>query len=203
MTNLKNAEHAEAVEILNKVVEILKEKGLISPREYGMGESYWCYSVQEEYTENHTTKGLMFNLSKKGKATVTGCYSHHPYYNKQKPTISFSLSKGPEKIAKDIETRFLPEYRELWDTFEAKRKEQENAEEMKKARIAGIVNAIPHLASTSAHDTDGKIYIRSKGISGDIRVGYNGESVRMDIHSISNELFTKFLELLIEYKPED
>lgn len=81
----------------------------------------------------------------KGKLHVSGSYEHglldYKPYNAQTPSINVSASKSAEIIAKDIQRRFLPAFKELVDNMRARKAATETAENARLSTARKLVDS--------------------------------------------------------------
>ena len=115
-----------------------------------------------------------------------------PYeYNEERHEISVSIAKTPEQIARDIERRFLPRYRELL------RRVKEKVAQSNEYAVACARN-LERIKGGKLTEEEEKGYIMhlSGEIFGEIRV--HGETVRIELHSVPIEAAQRIVRILEE-----
>lgn len=166
---------SEITEVKNQAVEIAAALGTDWHTEDGQwtgGEdTYLCGPNGEQI---HMMVGRYRVAA--GRAELTGSLNHdgqrlyeHIPYGSKLPSITVSLAKSPQQIARDIERRLLPTYREI-RTETLARKARSDQDELDRQGLAASLAAV--LGVESENPNTAKLYIGSYGdpLHGDVSV---------------------------------
>lgn len=128
--------------------------------------------------------------NKKDRVNIHGSYPKSddghtfPYTrSEERPGISVSITKAPEKIAKDIERRFLPPYLELYEAgLEALQGHNNRLKKRQQmyARLQRVFPALELYGHGNEYDKYLHVY-NYREISGDVKV-YSEEHETVEIH---------------------
>ncbi len=132
------------------------------------------------------------------KLSVYGLFPYGPegeiFFHEERPRISVSSTKTPERIASDIQKRFLPDYRKLFSKIEEKIEERTNNLNIQEKNLVMLKGS--KLDENEKRSKCLSIYSFIKELDGygDIRGGKH--KCDIDLRSIPYETAQKIIEIL-------
>lgn len=144
-------------------------------------------------------------LNISGEYHAEKLYDHIPY-GAIRPSIGVSTAKSPATIAKDIERRFLPEYKALITAARERKAKSDDyanrsiANAGKLAESSGGVFSVVEKSeySNGPRTPTSNLHMNHKSV-GYGNVSVSDESVKIDLSSIPLELASRIMEVMAEY----
>lgn len=192
----KARERTESLAVQKKLRQVAKTMGFesVTPKN---GEE-WGTDVRaknkdgEEFWVRRGTYG-----SNKGKAHVFGIYPSGPsgsvsIYGIERPSINVSLERTVEAIAKDIERRFLPDYREYLGKVRERVKSDTDYRSLTESNFEKVMG---RKRNDNEKNGSGAGWLGSEfDCSGEVQV--NGDSVTMTLRSVTPDQAAAILAIL-------
>ena len=141
----------------------------------------------------------LFIRADNGRYRITGHYPRHTNgqyagYRIATPTITVSASRPLDKIARDIQRRFIPDYGKA---VEACRAEIKELDEFNNVRDATLQSLAGILGNQPSKHTESTISLYRGGISVKARV-HSGQSVEIEVGSVSRARAEKLCRLIMD-----
>jgi hypothetical protein len=182
-------------------LEILKEVASAMGGKFVNAQEDNCTSYVHIELPDGRELGFYMPWNGKGKASLRGHYpkvegreidprlTRFMDYNSEAPNIGLSLTKSVDRIVKDIEKRFMPEYTELYNNLLTVKAEQENYKNQHQTEIDFVAGELGEESNT-----DGKIYSKI----GDIRVEAKVyvDSTTLELDGLTREQVKAVLDLV-------
>ena len=119
----------------------------------------------------------------------------HMPYNATRPSITTSPDKAPEQAARDVTRRLLPEYLALLEQCQARvaqANDYATTTARNAAKLAAMLNTVP---DERPRNGDACVRFHRGEYYGDVTV--NGESIRIDVRSLTVEQAARVLRVLV------
>lgn len=196
---------AENLKLATALAAVLNERPENDKHKAVAGE-YQAYSFKIDFEGGIKGNGytVFFNTRsyrEEDKFKISGIWpmdSHNHMYipdQASRPEIGVSKSKSLEKIAKDVLTRFLPEYRSLVVGMRLWRDKEENAMNGREQTVTKICGEFLGREPRETELGNGEIHCLENGLDM-VRVNYNGTKIELTADGLTVENAFKVMALL-------
>lgn len=155
---------------------------------------------------------IVDDYGNKGRTKVSGTYPKHfshntKPYGKTSPTITFASDREPKALSKDIERRFLPEYKAYYKAWEA----NQSRSTWDKIEKDSVVEKLIHASNGTLYKSplydelySTKLYTTTETKTyPSLTATVRKDSVDMDIGSLTIEQAETLIKLLSEWLTVD
>lgn len=183
----------KATEIRAKVVAVFKLLGLKVNKQ----NEVCSWRVNEKAEKDDVQLYVSSSKFEKWRVTISGGFPRtakgeyiRPYkYDERPHEITVSGEKTPEQIAKDIENRFMPRYRELLANVKKQIESADNYMYTTKKTLRALGRSVDE-----AEEDSKEFHVSFKGGYGHVKA--SGENVSINLTSLDVQTAKKILALL-------
>lgn len=143
-----------------------------------------------------------YDTKSKGRLVIHGDYPGKEGYRLDQHEITVAATKTPAQIAKDIERRLLPGYRQTLAERVAKLNRDAEARDKRLALAERLMEAIGPLAtlpSNRQEDNHTVVLIPSNSVNkgyGNFNLWYEADKVTIELHSVDAEIAVEIAKAL-------